>query len=316
MDEVIWVEVLSRHRDVVARYRCAGPVVTIGRAYDNDVVVDDPYVAPRHIRIVRDPAGRLVAEHLGSTNGLYAGHGRERQERIVLDGIHPIRIGHTLLQVRDAYYKVAPERVAHAPGRSWPVLVALGVAIIGLEVLSSWQHDTGEFKFSRYLGPLEFLAVVLGAWVTAWAILTRIFSGHAHFERTLLIALSGLLAFSLYNEISGDLAFALSWPLPQRYQYVIMWATLAVACFFHLREIGRAHPWIKGGVVAAAMLLAIAVQTLGQSELRAGADPNVVATTLLPPSFRLRPLQSEDSFFAEVEQLKSKLDKARGDDSE
>ena len=49
MGEVIWVEVLSRHHDVVARHRCVGPEVHIGRGYDNDVVIDDPYVAARHV---------------------------------------------------------------------------------------------------------------------------------------------------------------------------------------------------------------------------------------------------------------------------
>jgi pSer/pThr/pTyr-binding forkhead associated (FHA) protein len=57
MEQVIWVEVLGRHRDVAARYRCAGPMVHVGRAYDNDVVLDDPYVAPRHLRIARDESG-------------------------------------------------------------------------------------------------------------------------------------------------------------------------------------------------------------------------------------------------------------------
>ena len=69
---MIWVEILSRHHDVVARYRCEDGA-RIGRAYDNDVVVDDPYVAPHHARIVRDEAGELFAEDLGSVNGLYAG---------------------------------------------------------------------------------------------------------------------------------------------------------------------------------------------------------------------------------------------------
>ena len=44
-------QILSRHRDVVARQRCEGAEIRIGRAYDNDVIVDDPYVAPRHLRI-------------------------------------------------------------------------------------------------------------------------------------------------------------------------------------------------------------------------------------------------------------------------
>ena len=55
---MISVEVLSRHRDVVARYRSDASATTVGRAYDNDVVIDDPAVAAHHLRIFRDDGGR------------------------------------------------------------------------------------------------------------------------------------------------------------------------------------------------------------------------------------------------------------------
>ena len=51
---MIWVEILSRHRDIAARFRFPGPEVRIGRGYDNDVIVDDPYVAARHLRVFRE----------------------------------------------------------------------------------------------------------------------------------------------------------------------------------------------------------------------------------------------------------------------
>src|SRR5262245_32167782 len=43
--------------------------IRIGRAPDNDVVLDYPSVSTNHARIVQDGAGRLVIEDLGSTNG-------------------------------------------------------------------------------------------------------------------------------------------------------------------------------------------------------------------------------------------------------
>jgi hypothetical protein len=66
---MIWVEILSRHRDVAARVRVMGDEASIGRGYDNDVIVDDPYVAAHHLRVFRDAAGKLIAQDLGSANG-------------------------------------------------------------------------------------------------------------------------------------------------------------------------------------------------------------------------------------------------------
>jgi hypothetical protein len=312
MDEVIWVEVLSRHRDIIHRHRCAGPEIFVGRGYDNDVVVDDPYVAARHLRIARDPLGSLVAEDLGSVNGLFLGKSRQRQERILIDGGEAIRVGHTFLRVRDPHHKVAPERAGEPPRHTWPLQLILVLAIVALEVFSSWQREIGEVKLSHYLDPVVRVGLIVGGWTTAWAVLSRIFSGQAHLERVLLYALSGMLTFSFYNEISNDLAFALSWKLPMELQYVMLWAALGTTAFLHLREIGRAHLWLKGGLLASAAALAIAFQTLGQSEAR-DAD-STISTPLLPPAARLKPLQSEDAFFAEALRLKEKLDTARGDD--
>ena len=73
---MIWVELLSRHRDVAGRFRVERAEITIGRGYDNDVIVDDPYVAARHLRIFRDAEGRLVAEDLGSANGTFVNRKR------------------------------------------------------------------------------------------------------------------------------------------------------------------------------------------------------------------------------------------------
>src|SRR5262245_18542581 len=158
---MIWVEILSRHREVAARFRVAGEEARIGRGYDNDVIVDDHYVAARHVRVFRDEAGRLVAEDAGSTNGMFLDGGNGRRERIALDGEHPIRIGHTYVRIRDTSYAVADERLAQARTQTWSITfaAALGVWILGMEVLLVWLAQTGEPTASSYLTPLLVVAV-------------------------------------------------------------------------------------------------------------------------------------------------------------
>src|SRR5262249_51832617 len=122
---MIWVEILSRHRDIASRHRFPGPEVSIGRGYDNDVIVDDPYVAARHLRVFREDDGRLVAEDLGSTNGTFLDGGKTRLPRILLDGEQPIRIGQTFLRVREPDHAVEPERVAPRRRHILPVVAAV-----------------------------------------------------------------------------------------------------------------------------------------------------------------------------------------------
>jgi hypothetical protein len=312
MEQVIWIEVLGRHRDVAARYRCAGSEVHVGRSYGNDVVLDDPYVAPRHLRIGRDDGGALVAEDLGSANGLYADRGSTRVPRLTIDGDRPFRIGHTLLRVRDAAHAVSPERT-EAPRRSiWFIPLALAVVIIGLEIVSLKLNEVSEPKLSRYLFPVLALVVVLG-WSGAWSVLARIFSGQAHFLRNLVIALSGLLAYSLYNELIDLSVFGFAWRGLMTYQSIGAWCLLAATCFFHLREVGPTHLRIKAAGVAGLAVVAIVMQLLGQSDFFGAVDREAPTRRLLPPAFRLAPVRPAATFFADVGRLQARLDRDRAD---
>jgi len=313
VEEVIWVEILSRHRDVAARHRCMGPVIQVGRGYDNDVVIDDPHVAPRHLCIRRDEAGHLVALDQHSTNGLFADRDKTRVERIVLDGDHPIRIGHTLLRVRDATHTVAPERAMQRQRSAWPIALALTFVIVAIELVGLRLNEVAEPKLSRYLAPILGMLVVVIAWTAIWAVLARVFSGQARFERNLVVALGGLLTYSLYNELVDVSVFAFTWRQLVAHQYVGIWLLLAATCFLHLRELGPSHIKLKAAAVSLLAAAAVGLHMLGQFDVLGGIDREAPTRRLLPPAFRLAPVRTTEVFFADVGELRAKLNRDRAD---
>jgi pSer/pThr/pTyr-binding forkhead associated (FHA) protein len=315
MDQVIWVEILSRRRDVAARLRFSGPEIRIGRAYDNDVVLDDPFVAASHVRVSRSANGELVAEDTGSANGMFLDRDKRRQDRIVVDGEHPIRIGRTLLRIREGSHTVPAERVGRLAPRMLPVAVVAGLAlaVLGIEVLSDWLAETGEPKLSNYLARLLMVAGVIVAWVGGWALTSRLLSGQAHVERNLLIALTGVLVYSLYNEFAQFSAFALGWSAVSDYGYIAMWCILGTAFFLHWREASPSRLKLKGALVVGLFAVALAFQALKQYELPADFGRQTTMRRLLPPSLRLVPARDQGSFFDEVERLKAKLDRDRAE---
>jgi FHA domain-containing protein len=318
---VIWIEILSRHRDTAARYRIAGPEARVGRGYDNDVIVDDPYVAAQHLRVYRDEAGRLVAEDMGSANGIFLDRGKKRQDRIVIDGSHPIRIGQTFLRVREIGHAVEPERVVQPERPILPIVLAamLGVATLGTIGGRIWLAQTSEPRASTYLTPLLVNTATVLGWAGLWSLLSRIFSGRSHFLRNLLIALSGLFVFLLYDLIARFSAFAWTWSAASTYQYVAVWSIFAAVVFLHLREVGPGRLLLKGALVTTLLATAIAVQTLQLSEAFSESGRQNTASLLLPPMFRLVQLRDEGAFFAEIGKLKATLDgdriKARADEA-
>ena len=72
-----------------------GEHVSIGRASESDVQLDDPMVASRHAEVVRQPDGSYVVRDLGSRRGTYVGS-RKVSESPLVDGdellIGPVRL--------------------------------------------------------------------------------------------------------------------------------------------------------------------------------------------------------------------------------
>jgi Inner membrane component of T3SS, cytoplasmic domain len=310
---MIWVEILSRHRDIAARYRVESPQVRIGRGYDNDVIVDDPYVAALHVRIFRDEAGQLVAEDMGSANGMFVDGANTRLGRVIVDGNHPIRIGQTYLRVRETSHPVERERVARRELRISPIAWAgaLGVLVLGIYALEVWLAQTSVPKVSSYLTPLLGITAAVLLWVGFWAVLSRIFSGRSHFLRNLLVALIGVLALLLYSEFAQFSAFAWSWPTAGDYAYVTVWSIVAAVCFFHLREVGTSRLLLKGALVTTLFATIIAFQTLQRSEALSDSGRQNTLRRLMPPALRLAPLRDETAFFDEIAKDKARLDADR-----
>ena len=76
-----------------------GQTITLGRAHDSTIVLDDDYASSRHARIYPDRDGQWIVEDLGSTNGTYMDRSRLTAPTPIAVGV-PIRIGKTVLELR------------------------------------------------------------------------------------------------------------------------------------------------------------------------------------------------------------------------
>ncbi|MCL2873070.1 MAG: FHA domain-containing protein [Betaproteobacteria bacterium] len=314
---MIWVEILSRNKEVVSRSRHAADagVLTVGRGYDNEVVVDDACVAPQHVFLWRDENGIWTAEDRGTQNGLLDSRGR-RVERMVLTGDTVFQIGHTWLRVRGDGFPVAPEKLRVPPHRLWPWILLLAIWVFGVAIFQIWANQTSELRLSFYLMPNVSLLVTLVVWISVWAGMSRLLSGAANFARHAFVALSGLAVMSLFGPLFSWIAFAFSSRWLVDYGFILYWLVFGVTCFYHLRVISARRWRLKAIIVAALCIAAAAVQWLAsdpfnfqQSDGDKGRNPYL--QNLWPPATRVIPPQSQDAFFGNIEKLKSDLDEAR-----
>lgn len=307
----MWIEVLSRHGEIAQRQRIEADEARIGRAFDNDVVVDDPHVAPHHVRIHRGDDGVLVAEDLGSLNGLFAEHGAQRSTHIPLAANPGLRIGRTILRVHDAAHAVPAEKLLTPPRAHARWAAGLGaLLLLGLFALE-WLSLTSEPSANLMLLPLLGFITVLALWTSVWAMLSRVFLGQARFSLQLRIAVSACIALVLWDQLTESLSFSFAWREMAEYAGLGAWAVLAATCFAHLQAIGPRHMRAAMGLVIALIGTGAALQYLGKSETRKLIGQRATLGDLRPPAFRLVPLASADDFFRKADAARVKVDRAR-----
>lgn len=191
------------------RVRRALPVtawpLTIGRAIDNDLVLDDPHVAPYHARLELDGAGAPRLFALPSVNGVQVGRVRlaAGEQAGLPAGDEGFTLGATRLRLRLAGEALAPERpLARAPRQARTLLLAAllwGWVLAGFAI----QLDPGS-RLTDWLVPLLGVPVALAGWCTLWGLASKLFQHRFDFRPHLAVAVRGLLAI----EIAG---FVLPW---------------------------------------------------------------------------------------------------------
>ena len=79
-----FIEILSRTGEVIHRHQVADLPIRIGRAYDNDFILDDVHTAAHHAIVQATEDGKVILRDLGSKNGLV--HLGKRQNQVLIDG--------------------------------------------------------------------------------------------------------------------------------------------------------------------------------------------------------------------------------------
>lgn len=312
------VEVVDpRAGTVKVRVRLDGTDVNVGRAFDNDLILDDLYVDARHARISVNADGDVEMEDLGSINGLVVLNGPGRVPRVNARAGTQVRVGRTILRFRDPAEPVPPAlpepvhatRFARVLGSTWG-RAALCVASVGLLAFSVWsgsyERDSGST-----VGALTVMFVLFAlAWAGMWAIASRVlvhrFNYAAHLSAVAFIMLPAVLLTWLESWATFIFpANPLLAPLS-----VAAWAGLFTAWLaLHLglssamdtMRRWRAAATIIGGLALTGGLLA----WVGRDEF---TDVPVFSGVVKPMSGRMLPTMEVSGFSDVLAELKQEAD--------
>ncbi len=227
-NRVALVQVLGRDGQCLRSVDIFDWPLTLGRALDQQLVLDDPAIAPAHARLAPDADGRLVLTVGQTINGvgLQLDNGARKllaagESTTLPDHSSTLEMGHLRLVVRLPGHSLAPEQkvlaVTAAQQVTDDVLPASRLWVLGA-VLMTWmlvQHavslDPGA-DFTAWLTALVGLPAAVMAWCAVWALLSKLFQHRFAFMAHLSVALPGLLLIEVLDAALPTVAASLGWP--------------------------------------------------------------------------------------------------------
>ncbi|MGZ5200451.1 MAG: FHA domain-containing protein [Telluria sp.] len=306
-----FVETLASNGDVQHRQQVAALPIRIGRGYDNDVIIDDAFMAPHHALVEAGDACTLVLRDLGSRNGVVA-KGRKRQ-RVQLDGDTVVRLGHTSLRVRAASHTVAPElvdRTMHGWEGALPGVVgAVLTAMVSLFVM--WLADTQSIELIGYLSALAYGLGAALVWSGIWAFANRLFGHHARLGRHLFIFGCGVAALAGLRLAASALGYAFSLEPFTRYGSHVAIALVAAMVYFHLTTVRPQRPRRSAVICIGLALLGSGLALIGNEQRNGRLGDELYMSVLMPPEMRVSPDHSVDEYMGQVGAMKARLDMER-----
>ena len=291
------IEARGRGGQLLERFRCNKPVIRIGRAFDNDVILEDEYVSPHHIELSQIEDGWHFRD-VGSLNGLRVG--RRRKKSGVLQSGDELRVGHTSLHVYDEEHPVeaalkldgAEARLsALGQHKIWAVLAIVSLAITAIKF---YWGTYDEFKPLTLLDPLISSVTTVFLVAAFWALIGRLLRHKAYFFAHLSLWLAVGLLDDVNTFVSGWIGYnASSQSLEEIISDVITlttlafftWASMTLAT--NLRSAARLSAAL--GVAAVFLIIGLAGEFRFEREFR--SHPEYYSKLMAPALLIAKPME-------------------------
>jgi len=196
-----------------------GHCVRIGRAYDNNVILQDAYISPYHGQFMVDTEGRWCYEDLGSINGSFSHDNKRLNQRIVIQSGDTLRLGNVSIRALSPRHPVSPA----IPLIRLPILEAfqqrqwqLFIFVAGLIVfmVADWLKLTDSRKPSEWVNAVMPYLLMISAWVVFWGLIGKLHTREGRFGAQSVIAALLIASMIVTDSIILVFNFNIGNPLP------------------------------------------------------------------------------------------------------
>ena len=210
------IEVLGWGGKSQRHYRVEGPSITIGRGYQNDVVLSDSHICANHLRLDQVEGGWQLTD-LGSINGIEVGKNvvSKASETLLAEGAE-IKIGRTRLRIISDSHPVEPAKELHRLDRDasrlnrFTIWLPLLLTVLLIDVVTIYFTSYVEWQWKNALPSILFTQVFLLVLALFWAGVGRFLRDEANFLGHYNLILLATLFFGASNWMLDILGYNLS----------------------------------------------------------------------------------------------------------
>lgn len=213
----IVIELLNRQGDAVALHRFTQPQVSLGRAYDNDVIVADPYVSPHHAQLIQQEEGRWLLRDLQSDNGCFTAD-EQRASQLELESGDTFFLAEQQFRLVDSSQAVAKtlpldKAAARLNRLGHPLqLICWFVLVFFFDLAEHWFHNGAEddLRWQQKLIQLPLYGLALTIWPVLLMLWARFNHRHGYFRAQLALLLLAVLGNNCWQLLEPWLRFNLN----------------------------------------------------------------------------------------------------------
>lgn len=279
---------------------------TIGRGYDNDLMLADDTVSERHLLLTQDEDGRLVVVNRSNENGTLLGSRPLGERPIALRLPQSLRLGHTQIRLVDPQAAIAPARklvsdhwLTRLCGRL-PVALLLLAALFGTELWFTLPQLDNGMPWQRWLLAALFTLTVPLVLATITGFVSRLLLHRWHYPLQLSIATLIVLALGGSEVLLPRIDYFLtSTGAAELIQLLLLALLIPLFAAWQITAVS-AMAGKRALIIAACVVLPLlALGKLKDRFIGSEFDSQPpLNTTLVWPDWRLQQTEPLDSFLA------------------
>jgi hypothetical protein len=304
--ETLVVQAGIKHGRVAELTRSHDGKLSIGRGYDNDLVLTDLHVAPRQLEFCREGM-QWQMNVLDHTNPVLLNNEQVNGESTPIQSGDAVTIGRTRLSIYSAEHPVERTRklvlsnwLAHdAKSIYIPIVFLLVVCLFDL-VLGYFEGSTDLQWEDVAYGEL-FASVLIVLWAGLWALAGRLFRHQQHFGLQLGATATAFLLASLLGVLSGYLAYSFhSTVVDEVIGWISLFVVLTVLFRLNLIIATNIRDTLVVSVVLGAMVTFVIYGFVLLAEPDEFQNEPEFSATLKPPFAHVIRGSSADEYFLQV----------------